>query len=151
MITREYKMNEMGLMGEKYLIGYLSSEGRKVAPSINKYDSEKDLICDGKKVEVKTQVPFIRERALTIKSNQLRKCRNVDELYFITVPAPMHSYKWSGWLFRVNPSEFLTRPHYTKDGRQMILIDIEQEAVEPIHKIRDDIIAELRKYTVSDY
>lgn len=151
MNTRDVKMNELGLMGEKIVMNYLSSLGRIVEQSIDKYDYEKDLLCDGKKVEVKTQVPFILQKALTIKPNQIRKCRSVDELYFITVPAPQHDYKHSGWIFKVNPKEFKTRSYYTKDGREMILIDIEQEAVVPIHKIKEEHIKQLMKYTVSRY
>ena len=37
-----YKMNELGLMGEKVVINYLSSIGCIVEQSVNKYDSEKE-------------------------------------------------------------------------------------------------------------
>jgi hypothetical protein len=145
------RMNELGLMGEKVVINYLSSVGSIVEQSIDKYDSEKDLVCDGLKIEVKTQVPFIKEGALTFKPNQLRKCQGVDKLFFVTVPAPRHFYKWSGWLFEVNPKEFTYKKYRTKDGREMVLIPIEQESVRPIQKIKDEYVEQLVKYTVSEY
>lgn len=144
------KMNELGLMGEKIVINYLSSQGRKVEHSVDKFDSKKDLISDEKIIEVKTQVPFIKEKALTFRPNQLKKCRSVDELYFVTVPAK-HTYEWSGWLFQVDPKNFIHRERKTKDGRQMILVDIEQEAVKPLIKIKEEHIKHLVRYASSDY
>jgi hypothetical protein len=108
-------------------------------------------LVDDKKVEVKTQVPFIMQNAFTFKPNQLNKCRSVDVLYFVSVPAPRHSDKWAGWIFRVEPKNFKTRNYTTKDGRKMILIDREQEALKPVRKMTEQEMAELQKYTVSGY
>jgi hypothetical protein len=151
-MTKEELMNELGLAGEKIVINMLSEEGRKVKSSINKYDSEKDLLIDGVlKAEVKTQVPFIMQNAFTFKPNQLRKCRGVDELYFVSVPAGRHSDKWAGWIFKADPKTFVTRTYRTKDGRDMLLIDREQEALKPVIKMSDEEMKELQKYTVSGY
>ncbi len=145
-------MNELGLMGEKIVINMLNEEGRKVKTSIDKYDSEKDLLIDDKiKAEVKTQVPFIMQNAFTFKPNQLRKCRGVDELYFVSVPAGKHSDKWAGWIFKADPKSFVTRNYRTKDGRDMLLVDREQESLTPIKKMSFEEIKELQKYTVSGY
>lgn len=150
-VSNEQKMDELGRMGEKIVVNYLSKQGHTVEESIDKYDSNKDLLCDGQTVEVKTQVPFIRQRAFTFKENQLRKCRNVDVLYFVCVPAPSHSFEWAGWLFKADPKAFKTRKYRTSDGRDMILVDIEQDALIPIEKISDQNIEQLKKYTVSKY
>lgn len=151
-MTKDEMMNELGLMGEKIVINMLNEEGRKVKTSVDKYDSEKDLLIDGKiKAEVKTQVPFIMQNAFTFKPNQLRKCRGVDELYFVSVPAGRHSDKWAGWIFKADPKSFVTRSYRTKDGRNMVLIDREQEALTPIMKMTDEEMKELQKYTVSGY
>ena len=83
--------------------------------------------------------------------DRLNKCRNVDVLYFISVPAPKHKFEHEGWLFRIDPKNFVTKNRVTKDGRNMILIPIDQTAVTPIHKIEDSIISEMMKYTVSGY
>jgi len=150
-MTKEEMMNELGLAGEKVIINLLSEEGRKVKSSINKYDSEKDLLADEDKVEVKTQVPFIMQNAFTFKPNQLRKCRSVDILYFVSVPAGRHSDKWAGWIFKADPKSFKTRTYRTKDGREMILIDREQSALVPVKKMSDEEMKELQKYSVSGY
>ena len=145
-------MNELGLAGEKIVINMLSGEGCRIESSINKYDSEKDLMVDGQyKVEVKTQVPFIMKNSFTFKPNQLRKCRSVDVLYFVSVPAPRHTDKWAGWIFRVEPKNFVTTTYRTKDGREMILINREQPALIPVKKMSDEEARELQKYTVSEY
>ena len=151
-MTKEELMNELGLAGEKIVINMLSGEGCRIESSINKYDSEKDLMVDGQyKVEVKTQVPFIMKNSFTFKPNQLRKCRSVDVLYFVSVPAPRHTDKWAGWIFRVEPKNFVTTTYRTKDGREMILINREQPALFPVKKMSDEEARELQKYTVSEY
>jgi hypothetical protein len=151
-MTKEELMNELGLAGEKIVINMLSDEGCKIKTSIDKYDSEKDLLVDGQyKVEVKTQVPFVMQNAFTFKPNQLRKCRSVDVLYFVSVPPPRNQDKWAGWIFRAEPKNFTTRTYRTKDGREMILIDREQSALVPIKKMSDDEMKELQKYSVSGY
>jgi hypothetical protein len=151
-MTKEELMNELGLAGEKIVINMLSGEGCRIESSINKYDSEKDLMVDGQyKVEVKTQVPFIMKNSFTFKPNQLRKCRSVDVLYFVSVPAPRHTDKWAGWIFRVEPKNFVTTTYRTKDGREMILINREQPALIPVKKMSDEEARELQKYTVSEY
>ena len=145
------KMNELGLMGEKIIINYLSEKGHIVNHSVDKYDSEKDLIVEGKKVEVKTQVPFLLENSFTFKPDQLRKCRNVDVLYFVSVPANKHNDKWAGWIFEADPKEFVTRQRTTKDGRVMILIDRNQPALKPIKRVSEEEMEQLQRYTVSEY
>jgi hypothetical protein len=151
-MTKEELMNELGLAGEKIVINMLSDEGCRIKTSVDKYDSEKDLLVDGQyKVEVKTQVPFVMQNAFTFKPNQLRKCRSVDVLYFVSVPPPRHDDKWAGWIFRAEPKNFVTRNYKTKDGRDMVLIDREQPALIPVKKMTDEEMKELQKYTVSGY
>ena len=149
MMTKDEMMNELGLAGEKIIINMLSESGHKVKTSINKYDSEKDLLVEDKKVEVKTQVPFVMQDAFTFKPNQLKKCRSVDILYFVCVPPPRHKDKWAGWVFEADPKAFTTRNYTTKDGRVMILIDRSQPALKPVKKISDEEVKELQKYSVS--
>ena len=150
-MTKEEMMNELGLAGEKIVINMLSDAGHKVKSSIDKFDSEKDLLVNGKKVEVKTQVPFVMQNAFTFKPNQLPKCRSVDVVYFVCVPPIKHKDKWGGWIFEVNPQEFVTRNYITKDGRVMLLVDREQPALRPVKQITDQEARELQKYTVSEF
>jgi hypothetical protein len=151
MKDRERDIDFLGRIGEKIIINMLSREGKIVEESIDPYDREKDMICDGKTIEVKTQVPFVTERAFTFKPNQLKKCRNVDVLYFISVPANRLNFKWDGYIFQADPESFRTRKRSTRDGRVMILVDIEQDALKPIQKLSDEEVETLRKYTVTGY
>lgn len=150
-MTKEEMMNELGLIGEKIIINMLSESGYRVRSSVDKFDSEKDLIVEDKKVEVKTQVPFVMQNSFTFKPNQLRKCRTVDALYFVSVPPLKNRDKWGGWIFEANPSEFVTKNYFTKDGRLMLLVNRDQSALRPVKKLSDEEITELQKYTNSEF
>ena len=152
-ITDNSKMDILGRMGEKYVANHLTKNGIIVEQAISHFDSKKDLTANGKTVEVKTQVPFLSQKCFSFKkqSNNLRKCRSVDELYFISVKCDdtRWPYNHNGWLFKIDPKNFKTKDFTTKDGRDMILIPIYQEAVTPILKIEDNIMLEMMKYSVS--
>ena len=47
----------LGLIGERIVAHYLRNMGHVVEESLNVFDTEKDMMVDGKPVEVKTQVP----------------------------------------------------------------------------------------------
>lgn len=152
-LTREQKIEILGKMGEKYVGNYLA-ETRRVIHSLDNFDSEKDMTADGKTVEVKVGTPFIVEKSISFKRSQLPKCREVDEFYYVTIPAPKYKYRWSGWLFRIeNTFKCRIRKVTRSNGwiDEMALIPIEQEAVIPIHKVPDSVIAEMMKYTTSNY
>lgn len=151
MNSRNQKIDILGRIGEKIVSNLLNRQGKNVQESIDPFDRKKDMIVDEKTIEVKTQVPFILENAITIQENQLKKCRNVDEIYVVIAPAPKHSYKWEGWILQIDPKAFRTRKRLTRDGRQMILIDIEQNAVKPIEKISSNDLKILKHYTSSEY
>ena len=141
------KQHDLGAVGEKIVANEL---GGSVEFAVDKYDSKKDFTVNGKTIEVKTQVPFISESAFSICPGQLQKCRSVDELYFVAVPAKK-SYKWEGWMFKVDPKTFTVRDTITRDGRTMLLIDIEQPAVSKVRKVTDVYIKSLIKFTTSKY
>lgn len=151
MSSRDAKTSALGAIGEKIISNYLNRQGKNVQISVDPFDSKKDMSVDGKKIEVKTQTAFILENAVTIQKSQLNKCRNVDMFFVVIAPAPKHQYRWEGWILQVDPKSFKTRNRITRDGREMILIDIEQDAVVPIEKIPSQEIAVMRKYTSSEY
>jgi len=155
-MTTEQKIEALGLIGEKYVANYLAENNRVVKHSLDKFDSRKDLLVDGTKtVEVKTGVPFISERAFAIHRAQLDKCRYVDELYFVTIPAFKFKSDLTGWLYSVEPKTFKCKTKKVPRGdgtfREMLLIPIEQDAVTRIHKIDDYAINEMMKYNTSKY
>lgn len=54
--------------------------------SEDKFDDVKDMIVDGKTVEVKTLLPIYKYNAFCLPVKQSRKCEEVDRLIFIEVP-----------------------------------------------------------------
>ena len=152
-LTREQKIEILGKIGEKYVGNYLA-KNRKVEFSLDNFDSEKDLLADDKTVEVKVGTPFITEGAIAFKKSQLAKCRNVDEFYFVTIPAPKYHYRWSGWLFRIENNFKCKVRNITRSNGwidEMVLVPIEQDAVIPMFKVEDSVINEMMKYTTSKY
>lgn len=142
----------LGRMGEKLVANYLRRRGHMVEEAIDHFDSIKDMTVDGHNAEVKTQQAFVNENAFSIRENQLRKCRQVDELYIVSVPPAMRpDYKWAGWIFKVDPKTFRTRNYRTRQGIQMVLIDIDQPAVIPWAKLTDQENEQLSRYASSRY
>lgn len=150
-MSREQKMERLGNCGEKIVANYLSSLGKTITFSVDGFDSEKDFLSDNEKVEVKTQVPFIFKSAFTIKPEQLKKCRNVSSLYFVTVAATSRSSEWDFKLYSVDPENFIYYTHITKDGRLMVLIPIKQPSVREVMDICEEDRKQLLKFRVSEY
>ncbi len=82
----DYQRKVLGDIGEKIVGNYMSRIGRTVEMSTDPFDSEKDMIVNGKPLEVKTQVPYCLEKSFTIRKNQLNKCLSAD--HFVIVQAP---------------------------------------------------------------
>jgi len=78
--------NIIGIIGETIIENVFSIEGFDFKKSDDWWDSEKDGIVNGKKYEVKTQVPFYSENAFSIPLSQFEKLSNVDITYFVEIP-----------------------------------------------------------------
>lgn len=151
-MNRQQAIEFLGKTGEKIVANLLNAEGLRVEYALNNYDKEKDFIVEGKKVEVKTEQPYVKKNAITIRDTQVRKCKSVDVLYFVTVPPLFNrGYKWGGWIFRVDPQKFEYSPYVTSFGVSMVAIPIEQEAVIPIRELNKEEIDELMRYAQSAY
>lgn len=151
-MDRNQAIDILGRTGEKIIANMLTNLGLNVQESINHFDSEKDFLVDGKKVEVKTEQPYVLKNLFSFRENQLRKCRNVDVLYFVSIPPLMNiNYKWGGWIFRAEPQNFKYQTYTTKFGIKMVGVPIEQDALIPVKKMEEHEIAELLKYAKSAY
>lgn len=152
-MTREEKMNELGLLGEKIVTNMLNRlyPGLIIEHSVNKFDSEKDMLVDGKKVEVKTESPYVMKNCFSFRPNQMKKCRSVDVLYIVSVPHIKFKHFSDGWVYRLVPEKFETFEYTTKFGTKMIGIPIKQEAVIPVYEMSIEEIKELMKYSNTDY
>lgn len=127
----------IGQYGESLVAALLQKRGHQVEMSEDVYDAEKDMTIDGTRIaEVKTQVIFMTKNALTYQPNQVRKCSSVDDLYFVTYPPPSgKTHMYNGWVIHVDPKKMATESHKTKDGRDMVLIPIDQPAVTLIDRV----------------
>lgn len=151
-MNHNQRIDILGRIGEKIVANMLTNLGLNVQESIDHFDSKKDFLVDGKTVEVKTEQPYVLKNAFSFRESQMRKCRNVDVLYFVSIPPLMKlDYKWAGWIFRAEPENFRSYSYTTKSGTRMIAVPIEQPALHPIGKMQADEILELLKYADSNY
>jgi len=138
------KKQTMGQIGEIIIRTLLESVGRLVVIG-DWWDLEKDFLIDGKRVEVKTQVPWVKEGAFTFKDDQSWKVMKADEVYFVAVPNKKYPSKFDGCVYKLDTSKkFRYYNKETSDGRVMKCVPIEQDAMEMIYKIDDqDILDQL--------
>lgn len=151
-MDRAYKNEKLGQLGEKIVANWLSKQGKSIEFTIDPYDRQKDFLADGRKVEVKTQVPFISKKSFTFKTNQFFKCRTVDDLYVVAIQANLHACDWANKIYHITPKSFLYEEYVIQsDRRKMILIPVNQPAVTFVADIRPEDLKELLKYTNTDY
>lgn len=85
-MNRQQRVEMLGAVGEGIVRRFFESKGCKVQMSEDKYDQVKDMIVDGKTVEVKTLLPIYKYNAFCLPVQQSKKCESVDRLIFIEVP-----------------------------------------------------------------
>lgn len=85
-MNRQQRVEALGAVGEGIVRRFFQSQGLKVEMSEDKFDSEKDMLVDGKTVEVKTLLPIYKYKAFCLPVQQSKKCESVDRLIFIEVP-----------------------------------------------------------------
>jgi hypothetical protein len=154
MITERQRIELIGALGEEIVDKVLKEAGFSVQKSEDKYDSEKDFLVEGLKVEVKTVVPWFTENALTIDASQYRKCYNADYVIFVCVPSKgltnLSTNKYDGNVYVVNPKEVKWKTKETRNGLAKCLIKIDQPEVRLCHKITDEkILNRMRNLTTS--
>jgi hypothetical protein len=149
-LSIDEKKLRLGKMGEICVGNWASTHGKVVIHSIDPFDRQKDLVIDGKKVEVKTQIPYIIENSFTISPYHLHKCRYVDELYFVALPSPnpRFSYDGQGWIYHVDPKLFTYREVVKRNDERVFLIDMKQSAVIRVKEIDQGDIDQMMKYSV---
>jgi hypothetical protein len=150
--TRDLMTTCFGALGELYVYLQLCEEGRKVELSDNFFDDKKDMVADGKLIEVKSQVAWIRENAFTVSVDQLVKCQTVDELYFVCVPHPSHKLddSYAGWIYKLEKDTWTYRVKSPSDYRRMVLIPREQDAVKRWHQLSKPQIEAIKRYNVTE-
>lgn len=150
-LTREQNMEILGKTGEKIVANFYSRKGKIVEQAINHFDNTKDMTVDGAKVEVKTQVPFVLKNAFSFRKNQLRKCLSADGVVFVSVPNSVKPHWSDGKVYLIEPSKLKYNHYKTKDGREMVLIPINQPDMIEMYQISQEECGELQKYTSSEW
>lgn len=141
------KIERIGQVGEKIVRNYLNKiKGVSVEDSTNLYDSKKDLtieieieedelddesasirtfyrnelgvLLEIKTGEIKTCTPYFTEQSLSIREKQLNKCRNVDDLFFVTIPSIKYKSEYAGWILKVEPKTFRTWKYSKSDPKE---------------------------------
>lgn len=142
---------KMGRAGETIVLNWFSSNGVKFKASVDQYDSQKDILVEEKKIEVKTQVPFVFKNAFSFRDNQLRKCLNADFVYFVSVPNDEKPHHSAGKVYRIESKKMVHQFYTTKDGRKMVLVPINQEDMQELFTMTDEEARILQRYSVSGW
>jgi hypothetical protein len=143
----------LGLLGERIVARYLRSRGHAVEESLDMFDSEKDLLCDGNKVEVKTQVPIVVEDSFGVDPRQLPKLRESHRVYWVSVPLQKSSDELAGAVFEMDPSDPTLKAHRwrTHAGREMVCFPRRQTAIREVYRVTDPVILEHLQRLSSSY
>jgi hypothetical protein len=154
-MTDEERRWHQGKVGENIVGNYYSELGKIVIYSFNQHDNVKDLLIEGLKVEVKTEVPFFTKDAFSFRVSQLEKCKNCDLVYFVSVPAYGRTHFSFGKVYRIK-SEKMKYSFYYKDfgprGKpKMVLVPIRQEGMQEVFDLTEEHIAKLQEYSTSSF
>jgi len=149
MLHRSDMIKILGEKGEHLVKDFFLSQGCEVIMSDDPFDREKDMLVDGKKVEVKTEVPYYKEWAVTINSkhkNQIKKCLLVDRLIFVVLPT--YSMKKEITLMEAPKPNHRFYFNRTFGNRHMHCFPLDDARF--LHKITDQsIVNDMLKYNPS--
>lgn len=126
-MTNREKLGSLGEQIVQYMLGGIRSD--------DKYDEVKDIIIDGKKVEVKTQNRHPNGTFTINLSHETnyKKCMKVDRLLFVEYGKTEFIQIWE-CLDRNDCHSFFTR-----DGRKMLGWNI--DSMKLLFKIKCDVLA----------
>lgn len=149
MSTRYLFNKKTGDLGEQLVAQYFRSLGFHVEESVDKFDTKKDMLIDGKHTcEVKTQQLWHLHKAFTVRESQLTKCGEVDKLIFVETPSKYNRNKVS--LYEFPKYKRQTRVKKTRDGRLMYLYPVSNAIL--LDTIDDPVICEqFNSYTLSTW
>jgi hypothetical protein len=147
------KRGYQGKVGENIVANYYIERGKKVILSFDQHDEEKDLTIEGFAVEVKTMVPYFSEDAFSFRISQLEKCKNVDIVYFVSVPAEGRTHFSFGKVYRIRSEKMKYSFYYKTYGERgkakMVLVPIKQEGMEEVFDLTEEQILKLQEYSTS--
>lgn len=85
-MNRSQRVEALGALGERTIMKWFNYHGITGSMSSDKFDDQKDMVVEGRTVEVKTLMPIFKYNSFCLPEQQGFKCDNVDRLIFIKVP-----------------------------------------------------------------
>lgn len=150
-MTPDEKHVNLGQVGEKLVRNYLASQGAMIIDSVNPYDREKDFIADGKRIEIKTQIPFVTQNAITFVPKQAKKLLNADRVFFVVVPSDQH-HEYNGTILEIDMKKANIIDRQLRNGDLKHMIKLDDPAVTMVHRITDQKeLNLLTGYSTSDF
>jgi len=129
----------LGMVGERIVAHFLRKQGHTIEEALDPFDSEKDMLMDGSKIEVKTQVPFLVEDSFGVSPNQLPKLRGNHRVYFVSVPPNKNVDPNAGCIYELDSTDaFKCHRRTLGSGREVLCIPRNQIAMKIIGKIEDE-------------
>ena len=148
MFTAEQFKTKTGDLGERLVARYYRSLGKSVEESLDLFDRKKDMTIDTLSCEVKTQQPWHKQSAFTVKPNQIEKCLDVDLLIFVETPSRYNGN--SVEIYEIPKDKRQTKVMKTKDNRTMHLYKKCNAIL--LTTITDDVIVEqFNRYMTSTW
>lgn len=142
---------KIGWIGEAEVRNQLTIRNHKVISSLDFFDSQGDIFCDGQRIEIKSTQPMYTTDVWGVRPSQERKMRNVAENYIVSVPPVARpDYRYGGKIYRVSP-DFQSTYYTTRNGTRMMGIPIRQPAVVEFCKISPEAMYQFNKYSESGY
>lgn len=143
----------LGVIGERIVASILRKQGMVVEESLNVFDTEKDMLVDDNRVEVKTQVPIMIEDSFGVTMNQKNKIMNSHRVYFVSVPPQRNQDPLAGSIFEMDPGNPQLKAHKwrTHSGREMLCFPRRQPAMKLIHQITDEVVLQQLKDLSTTY
>lgn len=149
----EEKRGYQGKTGETIIANYYIERGKKVLFSFDQHDETKDLTIEGYSIEVKTMVPYFSEDAFSFRVSQLEKCKNVDIVYFVSVPADGRTHFSFGKVYRIKSDKmkysFYYKTFKDRGKAKMVLVPIRQEGMEEVFELTEEQKLKLQEYSTS--
>jgi hypothetical protein len=151
-MNQDHRKILLGILGERIVAKLLRDNGHTVEESLDIFDPVKDLLVNGRPVEVKTQVPLLFKDAFTIIPNQLTKIRSAHAVYWVSVPPTKTYDNCAGYVYQLNPRADMQFSMWaSSSGKDAVIIPRKQPAMKVVHVIKDEAILKQLKQLSSSY
>jgi len=148
MLNDSERKTKTGELGEKLVARYYRSLGLPVEESLDLFDSKKDMLVDNKTCEVKAQQAWHKENSFSVRSNQLRKCTDIDILIFVETPSKYNQNTVR--LYEMPKDKRKVKTLTTSDGRAMHLFSKNNAIL--LETITDEnIVKQFERYSLSKW